>query len=85
MPPRGDLVVVGLGARIATGIDALTSGGRFPLRLILRSSVMPGYEIRSEVTALREVPVDAAAFAAGQAEGQAMTLEQAVACAVAET
>lgn len=44
------------------GIDALTAGGRFPLRLVLRSNVMPGYEIRSEVTALREVPVDAAAF-----------------------
>ena len=45
------------------GIDALTAGGRFPLRLILRSNVMPGYEIRSEVTAVREVPVDPAAFA----------------------
>ena len=45
------------------GIDVLTSGGRFPLRLVLRSSVMPGYEIRSEVTAVREVAVDPAAFA----------------------
>jgi hypothetical protein len=45
------------------GIDALTAGGRFPLRLILRSNVMPGYEIRSEVTAIRQVPVDPGAFA----------------------
>lgn len=44
------------------GIEALTAGGRFPLRLILRSNVMPGYEIRSEVTAVREVQVDQAAF-----------------------
>lgn len=44
------------------GIDALTAGGRFPLRLVLRSNVLPGYEIRSEVTAVRKIPVDPAAF-----------------------
>lgn len=45
------------------GIEALTAGGRFPLRLILRSNVMPGYEIRSEVLAIHEVSVDPATFA----------------------
>lgn len=45
------------------GIEALTAGGRFPLRLVLRSNVMPGYEMRSEVLSIREVPVDPAAFA----------------------
>ncbi len=49
------------------GMDALTAGGRFPLRLHLRSTFMPGYELRSEVTAigpteplpsLFEVPAD---------------------------
>jgi len=34
------------------GVEALTAGGRFPLRIALRSSIMPGYEIRSEVTAI---------------------------------
>ena len=34
------------------GVEALTAGGRFPLRILLRSSVMPGFEIRSEVTAI---------------------------------
>jgi hypothetical protein len=34
------------------GVEALTANGRFPLRLALRSSIMPGYEIRSEVTAI---------------------------------
>jgi len=34
------------------GVEALTAGGRFPLRIALRSPVMPGYEIRSEVTAI---------------------------------
>jgi hypothetical protein len=34
------------------GVEALTAGGRFPLRIALRSSIMPGYEIRSDVTAI---------------------------------
>ena len=34
------------------GVEALTAGGRFPLRIALRSPIMPGYEIRSEVTAI---------------------------------
>jgi hypothetical protein len=45
------------------GVEALTSGGRFPLRIALRSSIMPGYEIRSEVTAIGQSTPDAAAFA----------------------
>jgi len=45
------------------GVEALTSGGRFPLRITLRSSVMPGYEIRSEVTAIGAAAADAATFA----------------------
>jgi len=39
------------------GMEALTAGGRFPLRLHLRSTFMPGYELRSEVTAIG--PTDA--------------------------
>jgi hypothetical protein len=45
------------------GVEALTSGGRFPLRIALRSSIMPGYEIRSEVTAIGAAAPDTAAFA----------------------
>jgi hypothetical protein len=45
------------------GVEALTAGGRFPLRIALRSSIMPGYEIRSEVTAIGPVAADAASFA----------------------
>lgn len=45
------------------GVEALTAGGRFPLRIALRSSIMPGYEIRSEVTAIGPAPADAALFA----------------------
>jgi hypothetical protein len=41
------------------GVEALTAGGRFPLRIALRSSIMPGYEIRSEVTAIGPAPADA--------------------------
>jgi len=44
------------------GIDALTSGSRFPLRIALRSSIMPGYEIQSEVTAIGPVSPDAKTF-----------------------
>ena len=44
------------------GVEALTAGGRFPLRIALRSTIMPGYEIRSEVTAIGPAPVDASLF-----------------------
>jgi hypothetical protein len=44
------------------GVEALTAGGRFPLRIALRSSVMPGYEIRSEVTVIGPVAADPAFF-----------------------
>ncbi len=44
------------------GVEALTAGGRFPLRIALRSPVMPGYEIRSEVTAIAPAPVDTSLF-----------------------
>ena len=37
--------------------------GRFPLRIALRSSIMPGYEIRSEVTAIGPASADASLFA----------------------
>ena len=45
------------------GVEALTEGGRFPLRLALRSNIMPGYEIRSEVTSIGPATADAASFA----------------------
>jgi hypothetical protein len=45
------------------GVEALTAGGRFPLRIVLRSSVMPGYEIRSEVTSIGPATPDPSAFA----------------------
>jgi hypothetical protein len=44
------------------GVEALTAGGRFPLRIALRSSIMPGYEIRTEVIAIGPVPADASLF-----------------------
>jgi len=44
------------------GVEALTAGGRFPLRIALRSSLMPGYEIRSEVTAIGPASADASLF-----------------------
>ena len=44
------------------GVEALTAGGRFPLRIALRSSVMPGYEIRSEVTAIGPAAADPSRF-----------------------
>ena len=44
------------------GVEALTAGGRFPLKIALRSSIMPGYEIRSEVTAVGPVTADPAQF-----------------------
>jgi hypothetical protein len=45
------------------GVEALTAGGRFPLRIALRSSIMPGYEIRSEVTQIGPVTVEPSQFA----------------------
>ena len=30
-------------------MEALTAGGRFPLRIAVRSTMMTGYEIRSDV------------------------------------
>jgi hypothetical protein len=48
------------------GVEALTSGGRFPLRIALRSSIMPGYEIRSEVTAVGPASPDASFFVVPQ-------------------
>ncbi len=44
------------------GVEALTSGGRFPLKIALRSSVMPGYEIRSDVTAISAASPAATSF-----------------------
>ena len=44
------------------GVEALTAGGRFPLRIALRSSVMPGYEIRSEVITIGPVKAEAELF-----------------------
>ncbi len=44
------------------GVEALTAGGRFPLRINLRSPVMPGYEIRSEVTTIGPAAADASLF-----------------------
>jgi len=44
------------------GVEALTAGGRFPLRIALRSSIMPGYEIRSEVTAIGPAATDLSLF-----------------------
>jgi len=44
------------------GVEALTAGGRFPLRIALRSSVAPGYEIRSDVTSIGPASSDASQF-----------------------
>ena len=44
------------------GVEALTAGGRFPLRIALRSSIMPGYEIRSDVTSIGPVKAEAELF-----------------------
>ncbi len=45
------------------GMEALTAGGRFPLRLHLRSTFMPGYELRSEVTSVAPAQADPSLFA----------------------
>lgn len=39
-------------AAAVPGMEALTADGRFPLRIAVRSSMMPGYEIRSEVVSV---------------------------------
>ena len=44
------------------GVEALTAGGRFPLRIALRSPVMPGYEIRSEVVQIGPVNAEPSQF-----------------------
>ena len=44
------------------GVEALTAGGRFPLRIALRSPVMPGYEIRSEVVSIGPATADPSRF-----------------------
>jgi hypothetical protein len=44
------------------GMDALTANGRFPLRLYLRSDLMPGYELQTEVASLGTARPDPAAF-----------------------
>ena len=44
------------------GVEALTAGGRFPLRIALRSSIMPGYEIRSEVTQIGPIRAEPGLF-----------------------
>ena len=44
------------------GVEALTAGGRFPLRIALRSPIMPGYEIRSEVMKIGPVTLEPELF-----------------------
>lgn len=44
------------------GVEALTAGGRFPLRIALRSTIMPGYEIRSEVVQIGPTAAEASQF-----------------------
>jgi hypothetical protein len=44
------------------GMDALTAGGRFPLRIAVRSTMMAGYEIRSDVLAIGPAQPAASAF-----------------------
>src|SRR5262249_61453377 len=49
-------------SELIPGVEALASGGRFALRIALRSSIMPGYEIRSEVTAIGPTSADSVQF-----------------------
>ena len=44
------------------GLDALTANGRFPLRLRMQSDLMPGYEVRTEVTSVTTGAADPALF-----------------------
>ena len=48
------------------GVEALTAGGRFPLRFAIRSPIMPGYEIRTEVTAIGPATAEPSTFAVPQ-------------------
>lgn len=45
------------------GIDALTAGGRFPLRMSFRSDLLAGYELDTEVTSLKTIATDPTMFA----------------------
>jgi len=45
------------------GIEALTAGGRFPLRILTRSSLISGYEIRIEVTSIGPASGEPSLFA----------------------
>ena len=49
-------------AAAVPGMAALTASGRFPLRIAVRSSVMPGYEIRSEVLSVAPAAPAASLF-----------------------
>jgi hypothetical protein len=49
-------------AAAVPGMEALTAGGRFPLRIAVRSSVMPGYEIRTDVLAVSAAAPAASLF-----------------------
>jgi len=44
------------------GLEALMAGGRFPLRLQLRSDILAGYELRTDVTAIGPTRPDADLF-----------------------
>ncbi|HTI37433.1 MAG TPA: hypothetical protein VL484_07755 [Vicinamibacterales bacterium] len=44
------------------GIDALTAGGRFPLRMTLGSDLLGGYVLQTEVTSLRTTTTDRTKF-----------------------
>lgn len=44
------------------GMEALTAGGRFPLRIAVRSTMMTGYEIRSDVITIGAAQPDASMF-----------------------
>ena len=44
------------------GMEALTAGGRFPLRIAVRSTMMAGYEIRSDVVTIGAAQPDASMF-----------------------
>ena len=44
------------------GLDALTANGRFPLRLNLRSDLMPGFEVRTDVTSVKAATPDPSLF-----------------------
>ena len=45
------------------GLEALTAGGRFPLRMSFRSDLLAGYELQTEVTSLKTIREDRSLFA----------------------